>query len=120
MNAISYSELREKLASVMEQLVANRETVVITRRGHPDVAMLPADELSSLLETVHVLRSPKNAARFFEALEDSVTGRNLQRVTFEQLLEMAHAPEVTPGGDGKEELVELAKAPAPSAAEAGI
>ena len=92
MNAISYSELREKLASVMEQLVANRETVVITRRGHPDVAMLPADELSSLLETVHVLRSPKNAERLFDALRDVATGENLRPVTFEELVELAKSP----------------------------
>jgi antitoxin YefM len=92
MNAISYSELREKLASVMEQLVANRETVVITRRGHPDVAMLPADELSSLLETVHVLRSPKNAERLFDALRDVSTGQNLRPVTFEELVELAKSP----------------------------
>ena len=92
MNAISYSELREKLASVMEQLVANRERVIITRRGHPDMAMLSADELSSLLETVHVLRSPKNAKRLFEALRDVSTGENVRPVPFEELVELAESP----------------------------
>jgi antitoxin YefM len=92
MNAISYSELRKNLAGVMEKVVADRDVVVVTRRGHPDVAMLPADELSSLLETVHVLRSPKNAERLFDALHDVSTGQNLRPVTFEELVELAKAP----------------------------
>lgn len=31
--------------------------------------MIPADELSSLLETIHLLRSPRNATRLIEALD---------------------------------------------------
>lgn len=93
MNTITYTELRERLASIMEQLVANRDTVVITRRGHPDVAMLPADELSSLLETVHLLRSPKNAKRLLGALARSYTGEGFQEMTLDELLQAAKAPE---------------------------
>ena len=44
---------------------------MIKRRGHKDIAMLAADELSSLLETVYLLRSPANARRLLDGLEES-------------------------------------------------
>jgi len=42
--------------------------VVIRRRGAEDVALIAADELESILETAHLLRSPKNAERLLTAL----------------------------------------------------
>lgn len=64
----TYSNARENLASLLEQVAVNREIVIINRRGFEDVAMVTASELSSLLETVHLLRSPKNAERLLKAL----------------------------------------------------
>jgi antitoxin YefM len=65
---ISYSNAREKLASLIEQVTEDREIVIINRRGYEDVALVAASELSSLLETAHLLRSPKNAQRLLKAL----------------------------------------------------
>ena len=42
--------------------------MIINRRGHEDVALVPGGELESLVETVHLLRSPKNAERLLTAL----------------------------------------------------
>ena len=42
---------------------------MINRRGAEDVALLAADELSSLLETAHLLRSPRTARRLLAALD---------------------------------------------------
>ena len=42
--------------------------MVITRRGHQDMALLPADELEGIRETAHLLRSPENARRLIDAL----------------------------------------------------
>jgi antitoxin YefM len=64
----TYSNARENLASLLEQVVSNREIVIINRRGFEDVALVTASELSSLLETAHLLRSPKNAQRLLKAL----------------------------------------------------
>ena len=46
----------------------NMSVVIIHRRGAEDVALIAATELSSLLETAHLLRSPKNAKRLLTAL----------------------------------------------------
>ncbi len=64
----TYTQARASLASLMDEVTANREIVIIQRRGCEDVAMISADELSGVLETAHLLRSPKNANRLLTAL----------------------------------------------------
>ncbi len=67
----TYTQARTQLATLLDEVVNNREIVIIQRRGSEDVAMIAADELSSLLETAHLLRSPKNAERLLTALARS-------------------------------------------------
>ncbi|MEO7909840.1 MAG: type II toxin-antitoxin system prevent-host-death family antitoxin [Roseiflexaceae bacterium] len=64
----TYSQARAHLASLLEKVSDNREVVIIQRRGADDVALIAADELTSLLETAHLLRSPANAERLLTAL----------------------------------------------------
>jgi antitoxin YefM len=67
----SYSYARENLAQLWDEVEESREEVILTRRGHEDLALLPARELRSLQETAHLLRSPRNAARLLRALARS-------------------------------------------------
>ncbi|HKT59258.1 MAG TPA: type II toxin-antitoxin system prevent-host-death family antitoxin [Gemmatimonadales bacterium] len=71
----SYTEARANLARLLDRVIQEREVVVITRRGQDDVAMIAASELSSLVETAYLLRSPSNARRLLEALHDSLADR---------------------------------------------
>jgi antitoxin YefM len=64
----TYSQARGQLKSLMDRAVNDHETIVVRRRTGGDVAMIAADELESLLETAHLLRSPKNADRLLSAL----------------------------------------------------
>lgn len=64
----TYSTARANLASLLDRVTGNREIVIIKRRGAEDVALVSAAELSSLLETAHLLRSPENARRLLTAL----------------------------------------------------
>lgn len=57
------------LVELCEQVIADRDVVIINRPDGENVALIAADELSSLMETVHLLRSPKNAIRLLTALE---------------------------------------------------
>jgi antitoxin YefM len=66
---ISYSHARAHLAEVLHQVGHDRQIITITRRNQPDVAIIAADELSSLLESVYLLRSPANAQRLFRSME---------------------------------------------------
>ncbi|HUY15554.1 MAG TPA: type II toxin-antitoxin system prevent-host-death family antitoxin [Terriglobia bacterium] len=65
----TYTRLRERLATVLDQVANDREVVIVRRRGSKDVALVPAEELTSLMETAHLLRSPKNAERLLAALQ---------------------------------------------------
>ena len=71
---VSYSEARANLASLMDQVVDDCEVVVIKRRGHKSVALISSSELSSMMETEHLYRSPKNAERLVKALKRAEAG----------------------------------------------
>lgn len=71
----SYSHARENLASLWDEVEDSREAAIIQRRGHEDMALIPADELSSLRETAYLLRSPENAQRLLAALTRARRGR---------------------------------------------
>jgi len=64
----SYTSLRAHLASVLDQVVDQQEIVIVRRKGARDVALVPAEELAGLMETAHLLRSPRNARRLLAAL----------------------------------------------------
>ena len=65
----TYTQARERLAALMDQVTDTREPVLIRRRGREPVALVAADELASWLETAYLLRSPNNARRLLEASE---------------------------------------------------
>lgn len=69
----TYTSLRQSLAAMLDRVANDREVILIRRRGAKMVAMIPADELAGLLETAHLLRSPKNAQRLLTALHRTVS-----------------------------------------------
>ena len=64
----TYTQARANLAKLFNEVTENREIAIIRRRNGEDVAVVAADELASLQETAHLLRSPKNAQRLLQAL----------------------------------------------------
>ena len=69
----TYTKARANLAKLCSQVAEDRQIVIISRRGAEDVALIAADELSSLVETAHLLRSPANAKRLLTALNRAQT-----------------------------------------------
>ena len=69
MSTISYSDARQNLAKLWDKIIADRETVILKRRGKEDLAILPAEDLSSLQETLYLLSTPANARRLLESLD---------------------------------------------------
>lgn len=62
------SQVREQLESFMDRAIEDREVIMVRRRGGDAVAIIAADELDGLMETAHLLRSPRNAERLLTAL----------------------------------------------------
>ncbi len=65
----TYTQARANLASLCDRVTNDREVVIIERRKSQAVALVDAAELSGLMETAHLLRSPRNARRLAAALE---------------------------------------------------
>ena len=65
----SYSQARANLASILDEVVDQQQIFIIKRRNGKNVALIAEDELSSLLESVYLLRSPENSRRLHHALE---------------------------------------------------
>jgi len=87
----TYTSLRENLASVLDQVVDQQETVIVRRRGDRDVALVPASELAGLIETAHLLRSPRNARRLLAALRRAERGKQKPATIAELRREMLGA-----------------------------
>ena len=70
----NYTQARQNLAALLDQVTDTREPVLIRRRGKEAVALIAADELAGWLETAHLLRSSNNARRLIEASERATAG----------------------------------------------
>lgn len=70
----TYTNARANFAGLCDEVTENREIVVIRRRKGGSVAMIASDELQSLVESAHLMRSPKNAERLLSALERALKG----------------------------------------------
>ena len=82
----TYTHLRQNLASVLDQVVNDQEVVIVRRRRAADVALIPANELAGLMETAHLMRSPRNASRLLRALR-CAERQQLQPETVDELRE---------------------------------
>jgi len=71
---ITYANFQRRLTAVLDRVSNDQEVVIVRRRGGKNVAMIPAEELTGLMETAHLLRSPRNARRLLAALDRAARG----------------------------------------------
>ena len=79
MDAITYSAARANLASTMDRVCNDHETLIITRNGEQSVVMLSLEDFKALEETVYLLRSPTNARRLLAAVSQLNAGKGVER-----------------------------------------
>ena len=80
----SPTNARNDLFKLLDLVVANHQVYIINRRDGENVALIAESDLVSLVETVYLLRSPANASRLLEAIEESKTGK-IQAQTIAEL-----------------------------------
>lgn len=76
---MTYSAARESLASTMQAVCDDREPVIITRKRDQAVVMMSLDDYESMRETSYLQRSPANAVRLEQAIEQIESGKAVQR-----------------------------------------
>jgi antitoxin YefM len=93
MTETTYTSLRQSLASVLDRVADDHELVIVRRKGDKRVALVPADELASLMETAHLLRSPRNVRRLLSALRRAQAGKGRPEPLDKLRREMGIAPQ---------------------------
>ena len=79
MKALTYTAAREKLAKTMQHVCDDHDPVIITRRRDQAVVMMSLEDYESLEETSYLLRSPRNAKRLMEAVDQLRAGQGKER-----------------------------------------
>lgn len=75
MRVVKFSEARNSLKGVLDQAAADADFTIITRRDAPDAVLMSLETFNSLMETVHLLKSPANAAHLAESIEQYHKGK---------------------------------------------
>ncbi|HYF06618.1 MAG TPA: type II toxin-antitoxin system prevent-host-death family antitoxin [Acetobacteraceae bacterium] len=79
MSHISYTELRQNLAKVMDEVCDSGAPMVVTRQGRRSVVMISEAEFEAMQETLHLLRTPANARHVMESVAQADAGRLIER-----------------------------------------
>lgn len=79
MGHVSYTELRQNLAKLMDEVCDSRAPLVVTRQGGRSVVMISLEEFEGIEETLHLLRSPANAAHLLESIRQAESGQLIER-----------------------------------------
>jgi antitoxin YefM len=74
MRIINFTDARENLKSVIDQVVEDADVTVINRRDAPDAVLMSLDYYNGLMETVHLLSSPANAAHLARSIAEADAG----------------------------------------------
>ena len=75
MRVVNFSEARNHLKSVLDQVVDDADFTVISRRDAEDAVVMSLDHFNGLMETVHLLKSPANAAHLAKSIEQYKSGK---------------------------------------------
>lgn len=79
MRTLSYSESRANYAKVLDSVTRDREEVIITRSGHEPAVIVSLADYESLQETAYLMRSPANARRLLDSMEELEAGKGTIR-----------------------------------------
>ena len=80
MNTTSITELRKRLAEMVDRVTDDHEPLIITREGgKASAVLLSLEDFASYEETRYLLKSPANANRILESIEALEKGAGVER-----------------------------------------
>ena len=71
----SPTEARAGFFQLLDRVAQNHQVCVINRRDGENVALIAESDLNSLIETVYLFRSPANARRLLDSLDEFQSGK---------------------------------------------
>ncbi|NEQ79430.1 MAG: type II toxin-antitoxin system prevent-host-death family antitoxin [Moorea sp. SIO2I5] len=80
----SPNDARNNFFKLLDIVAQNNQVYIINRHEGENVALITESDLRSLVETVYLLRTPTNAIRLLDAIEESKTGK-IKPQTIEEL-----------------------------------
>ncbi len=84
MSHVSFTDLRQNMASYFDRVAADREPSVVTRQGKKgNLVIVSEEEFAGWQETVHLLSSPKNAERLMASIQQIKAGTTRERKLME-------------------------------------
>ena len=75
MKVVNFSEARNQLKSVLDQVVNDADYTIISRRDSEDAVVMSLDQFNGLMETVHLLKSPANAVHLEKSIKQYRSGK---------------------------------------------
>ncbi len=79
MKVVNFSDARNRLKTVLDQVANDRDYTIISRRDADDAVVMSLDQFNSLMETVHLLKSPANAAHLAKSIKQYQSGKTINR-----------------------------------------
>ena len=79
MKIITYSEARGSLKSVLDAVHDDADVTVISRRDGADAVVMSLDHYQSIMETMHLLSTPANAAHITKSIAQHKAGKATRR-----------------------------------------
>jgi antitoxin YefM len=79
MNAITYSQARANLATMMDKVCDDHSPIIVTRKNQRSIVMISLEDYQALEETAYLLRSPKNVRRLLESIAELDSGGGTER-----------------------------------------
>ncbi|CAA6604587.1 Antitoxin YefM [Rhodospirillaceae bacterium LM-1] len=75
MNSCTFTDLREHLRERLDEVHQSRTPLLVTRQNAPSAVLLDKDEFDGIMETLHLLQSPANAARLMASIKKADAGK---------------------------------------------
>jgi antitoxin YefM len=79
MIAANFSEFRSELKKFLDSVEDNNETLIVKRKTGKGSVVISLDEYNSIMETLHLLSSKKNADRLYESIEQMKAGNKVEK-----------------------------------------
>ena len=79
MRIVNFSEARNNLKAVLNQVADDADYTIITRRDSEDAVVMSLETFNSFMETFYLLRSPANAAHLTKSIQQLKNGNVQER-----------------------------------------